>query len=174
MTDTTDSIVALGQLNIEEANSGRLETIYPDGYEHYFYIILMPLDKTGHVVELSTDDVTGMIGTTLNIIKYYDDPDSSENVTGDLDPFFSSEYSFGLGDNGLFQYVGHFTRNNLLYIKVRTNTIQSTTSYYEGFTLAASFENINGRWACNHNGCSGFDSYISFWQPPALADISKG
>lgn len=172
MTDTIDNIVALGRLNIEEANGGRLETAYPDGYTHYFYIILMPLDSSGAFVSLAAEDVTGMIGTTLNIIKYYDDPGSPDDVSGGTDPFFSTCYSFGLDDKNLFQYVGHFTRNNLLYIKGRTNTVESTVDYYEGFTLAVSFENANGRWACNHDGGSGLDSSISFWQPPGY--VSAG
>ncbi|MFP2423369.1 hypothetical protein ACLEUK_19665 [Pseudescherichia vulneris] len=160
-------IITLGRLNIMEANNNHLESVYPAGYLHYFYLCLMPLDNTGSLVELTPEDVQGMIGNNLQIIKYYDDIGSSENVTGDPDPFFRSDYSFGLGDDCLFQYVGHFTRHNLLYIKVRTNNIASSVNYYEGFTLAASFENINGRWACNHNSGSGFDSYISFWQPPS-------
>lgn len=172
MTDADNNIsriFTLGRLSIEEANNSRLEAVYPPGYHHYFYICLMPLDNTGHLVELPADDITGMAGTALNIIKYYDDPGSSEGVSGETDPFFTACYSFGTGDDNLFQYVGHFTRNNLLYIKVRTNTVPSTARYYEGFTLAVSFENTNGRWACNHNSGSGFDSSISFYQPPLPA-----
>ncbi len=172
MTDADNNlsrIFALGRLSIEEANNSRLEAVYPPGYHHCFYICLMPLDNTGHLVELSADDITGMAGTALNIIKYYDDPGSSEGVSGETDPFFTACYSFGTADDNLFQYVGHFTRNNLLYIKVRTNAVPSTAHYYEGYTLAVSFENTNGRWACNHNSGSGFDSSISFYQPPLPA-----